>query len=157
MRSVRACQTLLLTGALAVTPAFASHSHRSPTSGHHSKKKSAVHQIHGQRQIDADRAREIQTALIRENYLTGEATGNWDQQSQQAMQQYQADHHWQTKIIPDSRALIKLGLGPTVDTNAVTMAAAAPKLAEPAKPVGDRTTRAKSSALTLADAHSVFN
>src|SRR5450432_3291160 len=152
MRSVRACQTLLLTGALAVVPAFASHLHRSPTSGHsHSKRKSAVHQIHGQRQIDAGRAREIQTALIRENYLTGEASGSWDQQSQQAMQQYQADHHWQTKIIPDSRALIKLGLGPSVDGSAVAIAAApvspAPKVVEPAK-MTDRAGRAKSSALT---------
>ncbi|HEY0796579.1 MAG TPA: peptidoglycan-binding protein, partial [Acidisarcina sp.] len=127
----------------------------------HSKRKSSVHQIHGQRQIDAGRAREIQSALIRENYLTGEATGNWDQQSQQAMQQYQADHHWQTKIIPDSRALIKLGLGPAVDNNAVAVASApplapAPKSAQPVK-FSDRAARAKSGALTLADAHSIFN
>jgi hypothetical protein len=28
------------------------------------------------------------------------------------MQKYQADHGWQTKLMPDSRALLKLGLGP---------------------------------------------
>ena len=28
------------------------------------------------------------------------------------MQKYQADNGWQTKLIPDSRAIIKLGLGP---------------------------------------------
>jgi hypothetical protein len=28
------------------------------------------------------------------------------------MQKFQADHGWQTKLTPDSRALIKLGLGP---------------------------------------------
>jgi hypothetical protein len=28
------------------------------------------------------------------------------------MQKYQADHGWQSKQVPDSRALIKLGLGP---------------------------------------------
>ena len=28
------------------------------------------------------------------------------------MQQYQSDHGWQTKLMPDSRALISLGLGP---------------------------------------------
>ena len=28
------------------------------------------------------------------------------------MQKYQSDHGWQTKLIPDSRAIIKLGLGP---------------------------------------------
>jgi hypothetical protein len=28
------------------------------------------------------------------------------------MQKFQADHGWQTKLMPDSRALEKLGLGP---------------------------------------------
>jgi len=28
------------------------------------------------------------------------------------MERYQADNGWQTKVVPDSRALIKLGLGP---------------------------------------------
>ncbi len=28
------------------------------------------------------------------------------------MARFQADHGWQSKITPDSRALIKLGLGP---------------------------------------------
>jgi len=28
------------------------------------------------------------------------------------MQKFQADNGWQTKLIPDSRAIIKLGLGP---------------------------------------------
>ncbi len=28
------------------------------------------------------------------------------------MQKYQADHGWQTKLMPDSRALKTLGLGP---------------------------------------------
>ena len=28
------------------------------------------------------------------------------------MQKYQADQGWQTKLMPDSRALVKLGLGP---------------------------------------------
>jgi len=28
------------------------------------------------------------------------------------MQKYQADQGWQSKVVPDSRALIKLGLGP---------------------------------------------
>lgn len=29
------------------------------------------------------------------------------------MQKFQADNGWQTKLIPDSRAIIKLGLGPS--------------------------------------------
>jgi peptidoglycan hydrolase-like protein with peptidoglycan-binding domain len=55
---------------------------------------------------------EIQRALIRERYLTGEASGNWDAATQAAMQKYQSDQGWQTRLIPDSRALKKLGLGP---------------------------------------------
>ena len=70
---------------------------------------------HGQQAIQADRAREIQAALIREHYLTGEPTGVWDDRSKKAMTQYQADHGWQARKLPDARALIQLGLGPTHD------------------------------------------
>jgi|SRR5208282_539462 len=69
----------------------------------------------GQKAIDSDRAREIQTALIREHYMQGEPTGKWDAATQAAMQRYQADQGWQSKTTPDSRALIKLGLGPSHD------------------------------------------
>jgi hypothetical protein len=44
--------------------------------------------------------------------MTGEPTGVWDQSSKEAMVKFQSDNGWQTKITPDSRALIKLGLGP---------------------------------------------
>lgn len=67
---------------------------------------------HGQHGIDSDRTRQIQEALIRENYLSGDADGNWDGRTQDAMRRYQEDHGWQSKVLPDSRALIKLGLGP---------------------------------------------
>ena len=68
---------------------------------------------HGQQEIRDDRASEIQTALIREKYLDGTPTGQWDSRTKQAMIRYQADHGWQTKVTPDSRAIIKLGLGPS--------------------------------------------
>lgn len=118
MQSLRASQAVLLIATLAVTPAFASRTHRAPTSGHSrtvsSKKgkKKEVSHIHGQRTIDSDRATQIQTALIRQKYLAGAPTGQWDSQTQVAMRQYQSDHGWQTKLTPDSRALISLGLGP---------------------------------------------
>jgi peptidoglycan hydrolase-like protein with peptidoglycan-binding domain len=67
----------------------------------------------GQQAIDSDRAREIQTALIREHYMDGEPSGSWDEATQAAMQRYQADQGWQAKTTPDARALIKLGLGPS--------------------------------------------
>jgi len=66
----------------------------------------------GQQKIDPTRARQIQEALIREHYLDGKAAGTWDAASQKAMERFQADNGWQSKTVPDSRALIKLGLGP---------------------------------------------
>jgi peptidoglycan hydrolase-like protein with peptidoglycan-binding domain len=66
----------------------------------------------GQQVIEGDRAREIQSALIREGYMKGEPSGAWDQATKDAMTRYQSDHGWQTKTLPDSRALIQLGLGP---------------------------------------------
>jgi len=75
-----------------------------------SRKSAKSHR--GQQKIDPTRCREIQEALIREHYLDGTASGTWDAKSQAAMQRYQADHGWQSKSVPDSRALIKMGLGP---------------------------------------------
>ena len=66
----------------------------------------------GQKQIADDRTREIQTALVREGYLEGEPTGVMDTRTKSALSKLQADNGWQSKIVPDSRALIKLGLGP---------------------------------------------
>ncbi|HEV8523057.1 MAG TPA: peptidoglycan-binding domain-containing protein [Terriglobales bacterium] len=69
----------------------------------------------GQQAIKPDRAREIQEALVRENYLDVKPTGVWDARSKEAMARYQRDNGWQAKVTPDSRALIKLGLGPNHD------------------------------------------
>jgi len=77
---------------------------------HHASKKSR--KPRGQQAIDGERARQIQTALVREHYMNGEPSGRWDDSTQAAMRRYQADQGWQSKSIPDSRALIRLGLGP---------------------------------------------
>jgi hypothetical protein len=69
----------------------------------------------GQQKIDPERAQAIQQALIREHYLSGQASGTWNQASEDAMRRYQADHGWQSKTVPDARALISLGLGPSHD------------------------------------------
>ena len=66
----------------------------------------------GQQSIRSERAGQIQSALIREHYLDGKPSGVWDQRIKNAMTRFQAENGWQTKITPDSRALIKLGLGP---------------------------------------------
>ena len=83
-------------------------SHRYRSRHHHST-------ITGQRVMDSSRAMEIQQALIQAHYLSGSPTGQWDAETQAAMVKYQGDNGWQTKITPDSRALIKLGLGPKQD------------------------------------------
>ncbi len=104
---------------LAATPAIASRSHRAvavsshhKAHGRHHAAVAAAHWTPGQREIDPDRTRAIQTALISKNYMTGEPTGDWDTTTEAAMQKFQGDNGWQTKLMPDSRALIKLGLGP---------------------------------------------
>jgi hypothetical protein len=100
----------------------------------------------GQQAIDSTRARKIQEALIREHYMQGEPSGSWDSATQAAMQRYQADQGWQSKQTPDSRALIKLGLGPSNDhllnpESAMTMptASADPKAAVKPAPAEDST------------------
>jgi peptidoglycan hydrolase-like protein with peptidoglycan-binding domain len=68
--------------------------------------------------MDTERATQIQSALIKSGYMTGEPSGTWDAETASAMQKLQGDNGWQTRITPDSRALIKLGLGPQRDYHA---------------------------------------
>lgn len=152
MFSFRTCQVMALGAFLLAAPAFASRTHRAATSGHsHAKSKKHTHAVVGQRGIDPDRAREIQDALIREHYLTAPASGQWDSNTEAAMQKFQADHGWQTRLTPDSRALIKLGLGPASDG---TQTAAAAPAAAPV-PAASTTSVARSN--TLADTRSIQN
>ncbi|MDQ2835535.1 MAG: peptidoglycan-binding protein [Acidobacteriota bacterium] len=110
--------TLILASALPC-PAL-THSHRGPTSPHlfsrHTRAKSAARST-GQRAIDDTRASQIQASLVKSGYLSGEPSGHWDSQTESAMQKFQSDNGWQTRIIPDSRAIIKLGLGPARDAS----------------------------------------
>lgn len=140
---------------MAVTPVFASHSHvlaasrhkvlHAMTHGRHKAATVAVHSVPGQRGIDSDRTRAIQTALISKSYLAGEPSGEWDTETEAAMQKFQNDNGWQTKLMPDSRALIMLGLGPNGTGSAITSNAP--------KPVLQPSTMADS----LASIHSISN
>lgn len=130
MTSLRAVFSICLCAALTAAPAFATKTHSAASSSHpggshsrsahhgttHSKTRtrrvSKSHKLHGQQAIDAERVTQIQQALIREHYLAGEADGQWDADTKAAMQKFQADQGWQTRLLPDSRALMKLGLGP---------------------------------------------
>jgi hypothetical protein len=84
------------------------------SSGKHSRGKSRGRK-RGQQAIDSERAREIQQALIREHYMDGAPSGHWDAATEAALRRFQGAQGWQTKTVPDSRALIKLGLGPSKD------------------------------------------
>lgn len=93
--------------------------HRGPSSPRinkgHTPARPAVRPIKA-RGMDAERATQIQSALISSGYLSGAPTGVWDSDTQKAMQKLQADNGWQTKLTPDSRAIIKLGLGSNTDS-----------------------------------------
>ena len=153
MRVVGAGCALLLGCALALgqsttstapkktTPKSSSHKKAATTSstkGKHSK-KNASWKRKGQQKIDPQRAREIQEALIRQNYMKGEASGAWDDTSQKAMEKFQADNGWQSKMVPDSRALIKLGLGPDHQhlLNPESAMTTAPPVSNPIEPKSD--------------------
>ena len=140
---------------LAVTPAFASRSHHIVAAAHHGKAShgrhhaapAVAHWTPGQREIDPDRTRAIQTALISKNYLSGEPSGDWNAETEAAMQKFQGDNGWQTKLMPDSRALIKLGLGPNgTDGSAVAGGTTA-----------GSSLQQSTGADTLAAAHSILN
>jgi peptidoglycan hydrolase-like protein with peptidoglycan-binding domain len=139
---------LLLLAGLASATTHKKTSHSPSKTKHSSKHSSKKHgksskgkKVRGQRSIDDQRAQQIQTALIREHYLDGEPTGQWDQRTRDAMQKYQSANGWQTKVVPDSRALIKLGLGPSQENliNPETAATAAVPVSASAPPTGGGT------------------
>ena len=112
------------------------------SSRNHRRSRKGAWKKHGQQKIDATRATQIQEALIREKYLDGQPNGVWDARTEAAMQRYQSDNGWQSKITPDSRALIKLGLGPNHQsdlinldskTNGSAVASTTPTSSTPAK------------------------
>jgi hypothetical protein len=103
--------SIILTMAM---PALAyTHARRGPTSP-------KLFNKHGKPGIEPQRAAELQAALIKAGYLSGQPSGTWDAPTESAMQKLQAENGWQTKLVPDARAIIKLGLGPAHDTVAST-------------------------------------
>lgn len=121
MNSSRAGLALLIAAALLAPPMFAAtaaraSSHHSSTSHKLSHNRRKSRRARGQQAIESDRVMQIQQALIREHYLSGDPNGEWDSTTVAAMQKYQADHGWQTKLMPDGRALKSLGLGPDYST-----------------------------------------
>ncbi len=135
---------LTIAALLSTTASWAS-THTSKKAVSNKSKKAAKHKkaatkkgswrTRGQKQIADDRTREIQAALVKEGYLTGEPTGVMDDRTKAALTKLQSDNGWQTKIVPDSRALIKLGLGPD-QSNIINPDSAA--LAQPISAAGNQ-------------------
>jgi peptidoglycan hydrolase-like protein with peptidoglycan-binding domain len=48
---------------------------------------------------------------MREGYLQGEANGQWDSRTHDAMQRYQMDHGFPATGLPEAKSLMRLGLG----------------------------------------------
>jgi|GEM_PF-802326 hypothetical protein len=111
----------LLLSTASILAATTHHVRRHHTTRH----KAHVSRVRGQRAIDPQRATQIQQALIKAGYMQGAPSGNWDAQTEAAMRKLQADNGWQTRITPDSRALIKLGLGPSQDAATASVPTAA--------------------------------
>ena len=143
----RSLGLIFLTATVAALPATAVRSqHSGSTSargashvktGRKSTKAAASpHKLHGQQAIAPERVTEIQQALIREHYRSGPANGEWDSNTVAAMQKLQGDQGWQTKLMPDSRALKKLGLGAdysgAINAKGASFAAPAPANTIPA-------------------------
>ena len=113
--------SLLLVYGASLSASSSPRVHRGPTSPRISRERSSSVRPKTASGISPERATEIQTALVKAGYLK-ETSGTWDAETQAAMEKLQADNGWQVKLVPDSRALIKLGLGPGSDAD-VTVSA----------------------------------
>ena len=88
--------------------ATAAHNkHAAPARPHTLSGQQRLARIH----MQPERAQEIQLALIREGYLQGEPSGQWDSHTHEAMQRYQIDHGFPATGMPEAKSLMKLGLG----------------------------------------------
>ena len=79
---------------------------------------------------ESERIEEIQQALVKSGYLSGEPSGRWDDQTREAMRRYQADNGFPVTGLPEAKSLMKLGLGPhplppELDSSSVAKAGAA--------------------------------
>ena len=92
--------------------------------------------------LEPERIQEIQQALSREGYYQGEANGQWDARTHDAMLRYQTDHGFPATGLPEAKSLMKLGLGShplPAELDHGTVGAAAPAAITPGAAAGDLT------------------
>lgn len=107
-----------------------------------SRRRSAVHappapsfQLHP----DSERYAQIQRALTDRGYYKGEADGNWNDDSTDALKHFQADQKLEADGKINALTLTGLGLGPKHDgssasTVPLSAAAGSPELLDPGAP-----------------------
>jgi peptidoglycan hydrolase-like protein with peptidoglycan-binding domain len=61
---------------------------------------------------EPQRVQEIQEALVKSGELHQEPTGRWDEATREAMKRYQQANGFAVTGLPDSKSLMKMGLGP---------------------------------------------
>jgi len=131
LRKAIAAAVLVAVALPAVAGTTTRTTRRGPTS-HHFVQKKLKKGFKPAAGIAPQRATEIQAALIKSGYLSGQPSGKMDEATNAALAKLQADNGWQTRITPDSRALIKLGLGPqnsNTETAAFVTTQATPQVA----------------------------
>jgi len=97
------------------TTAYASQRKGSPARNRYSANR-RLRTLTGQQRLarlhlQPERVQEIQQALIREGYLQGDASGQWDSRTRDAMLRYQTDRGFPPTGLPEAKSLMKLGLG----------------------------------------------
>jgi Putative peptidoglycan binding domain len=75
-------------------------------------RKSNLHYRLAHMQPSPERVQEIQQALIQAGDLQPPASGRWDSSTRDAMSRYQETNGFAVTGLPDSKSLMKMGLGP---------------------------------------------
>ncbi len=94
------------------TPAATVSNSPYPTLHQVAQRRRGRRRRYGQSRPEPKRIREIQKALIKVGYLKGSPTGRWNTATRNAMKRFQKDKGFRVTGLPESKTLMKLGLGP---------------------------------------------
>ncbi len=94
------------------TPAATVSDSPYPTLHQMAQRRRGRRRRYGQSRPEPKRIREIQKALIKVGYLKGSPTGRWSTATRNAMKRFQKDNGFRVTGLPESKTLMKLGLGP---------------------------------------------
>jgi hypothetical protein len=147
-------------GAIAprATASQAKSSSTTSKSGAHKKKHRSAKRQPSQKAPTADRISEIQSALAREGYYTGDPSGKWDANTVAAVEKFQSANGIEVDGKLDAPTLQKLGLGsdiagvsapkPVAPPSCCSMAPTAPPSSQTSAPEPTAAVAVNSSAST---------